>query len=237
MAKYDINHQYVDGIINSQDQQDPADYATFDMAPEQDTSFVDNLTAYDEEQTKLQEDQDKEDGFNTKLSKLEEMFNSKIDQILKIAGEEDWFSSDEGSAYLEDVYNTQKQSSLYAETPSGAGNTAGALGSKNNYGNLRGLNGQFRNFATPEEGRQALIDQLNMYKTDKSKTGVKSTSTLYEAMAKYAPKGDGKNNPKLYAEYVAKRLGVSPNTIIAKLDSAKWADAISTMENNKNIGR
>lgn len=90
----------------------------------------------------------------------------------------------------------------------------------------------FRSFATPEEGRNALLNQLNLYQTGKTKTGVKPTSTLYEAMATYAPASD-KNDPKGYADFVAKKLGVSPDTPIKDLDPKGWADAITIMEGNK----
>jgi len=104
-----------------------------------------------------------------------------------------------------------------------------------NYSRNRGKNtgsGQFRSFNTYEEGKEALYNQLNLYKTGKTKTGLKPTSTLYEAMATYAPASDN-NNPKAYAEFIGKKLGVDPNTKISSLDTKQWADAIEKMEGNK----
>lgn len=90
----------------------------------------------------------------------------------------------------------------------------------------------FRTFGTYAEGKQALYNQLNLYKTGKTRTGLKPTSSLYEAMSTYAPASDN-NNPKQYAEFVAKNLGVSPSAQISTLDTEQWANAIEKMEGNK----
>lgn len=89
----------------------------------------------------------------------------------------------------------------------------------------------FRKFSSYEEGRNALERQLNLYKTGRSKTGVKPDSTLLQAMRIYAPASDN-NNPDNYADFIARRLGISVNTPIKNIDSKKWADAISIMEGN-----
>lgn len=90
----------------------------------------------------------------------------------------------------------------------------------------------FRSFATYQEGKNALINQLKLYQTDKSKTGIKSKSTLLQAMSIYAPSSDN-NNPTHYANFIAKKLGIDVNTPISKIDTKKWADAIEIMEGNK----
>lgn len=90
----------------------------------------------------------------------------------------------------------------------------------------------FRSFATYEEGKNALMNQLKLYQTDKSKTGIKSNSTLLQAMSIYAPSSDN-NNPTHYANFIAKKLGIDVNTPISKIDTKKWADAIEIMEGNK----
>jgi hypothetical protein len=90
----------------------------------------------------------------------------------------------------------------------------------------------FRSFNTYQEGKQALLDQLRLYQTGKSKTGIKPDTTLLGAMSIYAPSSDG-NNPKHYAEVVAKQVGVDINTPISKIDTEKWAAAIERMEGNK----
>ena len=91
----------------------------------------------------------------------------------------------------------------------------------------------FRNFSNYEEGRNALENQLNLYKTGKTKVGLKSDSTLLEAMSKYAPYGDGANDPVAYANFIAKKAGVTVNTPISQIDTKKWADAIEKIEGNK----
>lgn len=90
----------------------------------------------------------------------------------------------------------------------------------------------FRTFGSYEEGRAALENQLELYKTGKTKNPVKPTTSLLDAMSVYAPASDG-NDPVNYAHFVARKLGVSASTPIHKLDTKKWADAIQQMEGNK----
>lgn len=90
----------------------------------------------------------------------------------------------------------------------------------------------FRSFATYAEGKKALLNQLDIYKTNKSRTGVKSNSTLLEAMSKYAPASDN-NNPTSYANTIAKRLGISVNTPISNINTEQWANEIERVEGNK----
>ena len=99
----------------------------------------------------------------------------------------------------------------------------------NKFGSSKG----FRTFSSYEEGKQALHNQLNLYKTGKTKVGLKPSSTLLEAMSKYAPFGDGANNPIVYSNVIAKKLGITSNTPISQIDTKKWADAIEKVEGNK----
>jgi len=91
----------------------------------------------------------------------------------------------------------------------------------------------FKSFGSPEEGRNALLNQLERYQTGKTKFGIGPNSTLLQAMSTYAPSSDG-NNPLHYAHVVAKIAGVDINTPISKIDRNKWADAITKMEGNKH---
>jgi len=109
-------------------------------------------------------------------------------------------------------------------------NSSSKLG-KFNIGNIKDKNGKFLSFNSREEGKQALINQLRLYQTGKSKTGVKPNFTLYEAMDKYAPSSD-KNNPKQYSEFIAKKIGITINTPIKDIDLNKWAEAIAIFEGN-----
>ncbi len=92
----------------------------------------------------------------------------------------------------------------------------------------------FASYATPEEGRQALERQLNLYKTGRTRVGLDGNSTLLQAMSKYAPVGDGNNNPYSYAQTIAKYTGVNVNTPISQIDTKKWADVITKVEGNKS---
>lgn len=74
---------------------------------------------------------------------------------------------------------------------------------KNNPGNLRDpKTGQYREFATFDEGRRALEADLA------AKVRKYPTWTLAQIMARYAPASDN-NDPVAYANFVAKRLGVA----------------------------
>lgn len=70
-------------------------------------------------------------------------------------------------------------------------------------------------FKTFEQGFNSLKQFLIYAATDKLRA-YKGTMNLYEFYSVYAPAAD-KNNPKNYAEAVAKDLGVSPNTRIKDL--------------------
>jgi hypothetical protein len=73
----------------------------------------------------------------------------------------------------------------------------------NNVGNLRNLNGQgFQSFATPEEGQQALSRQIGLYSTKHD------VHNLLDFTSRYAPKGDGNNDPVAYAKFLAQQTGI-----------------------------
>lgn len=98
----------------------------------------------------------------------------------------------------------------------------GSLSYKNcNPGNLRwspmqdGQRGGFSYFSTYEEGFNALLHQLKISVDGRSKV-YKPTMTLLEFFNVYAPSSDG-NFPRSYATFVAKRLGVSVDTVISTL--------------------
>lgn len=117
----------------------------------------------------------------------------------------------------EDIYN-----SMFDEGP----------GTNNFVQGVKGGAAGFKSFDSYEEGKTALVNQLKLYQTGKTRNNVTPDSTLLEAMSVYAPAAD-KNNPTAYAKFVAKKLGVDINTPISQLDTKKWADAIEQMEGNK----
>lgn len=84
----------------------------------------------------------------------------------------------------------------------------------------------FAIFATPEDWFDALVMKLQNAINWNSKT-YPATSTLYQFFEKYAPKKDN-NDPKAYAESVAKQLWIKANTQIKDIkDVEKFAVAIA----------
>jgi hypothetical protein len=105
----------------------------------------------------------------------------------------------------------------------------GAVG-VNNVGNLTDpKTGQFRSFATPEEGRAALEADLR----GKASKGL---ITVSDIITRYAPPSE--NNTGAYISAVAKALGVGPND---RLDMSnptimqKFTDAIIKQEGNTKL--
>jgi hypothetical protein len=88
----------------------------------------------------------------------------------------------------------------------------------NNPGNLRwspyqtGQLAGFSKFATYQDGFDALVYQLTLARDGRS-VNYQPRFTLYEFFETYAPTADD-NHPKIYAEFVAKTLGVPPTTTI-----------------------
>jgi hypothetical protein len=85
----------------------------------------------------------------------------------------------------------------------------------NNPGNIKAKSGGFLKFKTYQEGFNYLLDYLTRAATGKH-PGYRPDFTLLRFFQTYAPSTD-KNNPKLYAAWVAKRIGVEVNTPIKNL--------------------
>lgn len=96
---------------------------------------------------------------------------------------------------------------------------------QSNSGRMKG----FQSFGSYQEGRAALENQLELYKSGRSQhtTG---NETLAEATSIYAPPNE--NDTENYINFVTKQLGVSRDTPISQIDTKKWADAIEKMEGN-----
>lgn len=102
----------------------------------------------------------------------------------------------------------------------------------NNPGDLKDpTTGQFRQFASPQEGYAALANDLQQKIDGKSTTGLNGSSTLYDFSKAWAPKSD-KNDPASYAANLANTLGVRPDTPIGELKSrvGDFAQAIARNE-------
>lgn len=83
--------------------------------------------------------------------------------------------------------------------------TGGSGWNANNPGNIRPVGGQgFNTYATPEDGARAMSDLLSTYGT---KHGI---NTLVGLTSRWAPKGDGANDPTAYAQFLSKQVGGYP---------------------------
>ena len=112
------------------------------------------------------------------------------------------------------VYNPDTGREEYTNEAAVAGGSpdggAGTLGMRNNNpGNLRppGQSTGFQQFSTPEQGLQAIDNQLRIYG---QRDGI---NTIRGAISKWAPSNE--NNTGAYVDRVSKMLGVSPD---AKID-------------------
>lgn len=100
----------------------------------------------------------------------------------------------------------------------------------NNPGDLRDpTTGSFRQFASPQEGYAALLNDLHAKQTGTTTTGLGPASTLVDFANKYAPSSDG-NNSAQYAANLANKIGVAPNAQLKDLNLGKWADAVAKNE-------
>ncbi|HHT2967483.1 TPA: lytic transglycosylase catalytic [Citrobacter koseri] len=86
----------------------------------------------------------------------------------------------------------------------------------NNPGNIRPVGGKgFRFFESALHGWEAMKKQLMRYYTGKT-TG-RALQTIQDIVSTWAPAGDN-NDPKKYAQDVAKWMGVSPNAVLNLTD-------------------
>lgn len=85
----------------------------------------------------------------------------------------------------------------------------------NNPGNLRSNSGPFMKFTTYEEGFRALMDYVIRVRDGNHKAYPKNP-TIRRFFSIYAPSADN-NNPLLYAQTVAKKVGLSIDDTLSKL--------------------
>ncbi|ELV4025873.1 lytic transglycosylase catalytic [Escherichia coli] len=97
----------------------------------------------------------------------------------------------------------------------------------NNPGNIRPVSGKgFRFFKSALEGWEAMKNQLMRYFTGKT-TG-RALQTIQDIVSTWAPAGDN-NDPKKYAQDVAKWMGVSPNAILNLTDPRTMGALMQSM--------
>ena len=92
--------------------------------------------------------------------------------------------------------------------------------------NVLGTDGRwFAIFLTPEDWFDALVEKIQNIQRGWSKT-YSSNMSLYDFFSKYAPSSDN-NNPKAYAESVAKQLWTTANATVWSVDATAFAAAIA----------
>ncbi|EJE6943277.1 lytic transglycosylase catalytic [Salmonella enterica] len=101
----------------------------------------------------------------------------------------------------------------------------------NNPGNIRPVGGNgFRFFESALQGWEAMKNQLMRYFTGKT-TG-RALQTIQDIVSTWAPAGDN-NDPKKYAQDVAKWMGVSPNTVLNLANPETMAALMQSMARNE----
>ncbi len=110
--------------------------------------------------------------------------------------------------------------------------TGGSGWNANNPGNIRPVGGQgFNTYATPDDGARAMSDLLGTYGT------THGINTLVGLTSRWAPKGDGANDPTAYAQFLSKQIGGYPIDAPIDLNNpefrAKLMQGMSQMETGK----
>lgn len=104
----------------------------------------------------------------------------------------------------------------------------------NNPGNLKDPStGKFRVFSTPQEGNDALMQDLNIKKSGKS-PHIQPGQTIQQFAEKWAPSSDN-NVPANWANNVAKATGVTPDTPWDSVPLDKFAHGIQVAEGTSTM--
>ena len=85
----------------------------------------------------------------------------------------------------------------------------------NNPGNIRGADGEFKHYNSPQEGWDALRAEIQAKISGNNRHNLNAESTIAEFAAVYSPEQDG-NVPKDVAEHIANYLHVTPDTPIGR---------------------
>jgi hypothetical protein len=105
----------------------------------------------------------------------------------------------------------------------GAGSGTSASAAVNNFGNIRVPGGGFASYATPQDGVAAMASNLTAYQ---DQHGI---NTLNGITARWAPQGDGANDPVAYAKTLSQLTGIDPNVPLNLHDPATLAKIIPAM--------
>lgn len=119
--------------------------------------------------------------------------------------------------------------------PSGQPSQSSPLSVRNNnFGNLRNpQTGDFQQYATPEEGKSAMLRDLALKLSGKSpvmqsKYGQGYTPTIENVVSTLAPPSE--NDTQNYINFVSKQTGLAPNQPLLPADVERIAPAIAQME-------
>jgi phage baseplate assembly protein gpV len=160
-------------------------------------------------------------------------------QWQQLTGPQAPFASVPGPEGLPTAFNPNTGAYGVSATPASGLTTPAAV--NNNPGNLRNPDGSWQNFATPQAGFQALMNDVQLKQNGNSthnipdgpNAGQKLTanSSLTDMMRIYAPTSD-RNDPVGYANTVAKNLGISADTAIGQIPTASLAAQIAQHEDS-----
>lgn len=127
------------------------------------------------------------------------------------------------------VYNPQTHQMEYSNEAAVTNPSSGGNGSlpgivNNNPGNLKDpKTGQFMTFASPQDGIAAADQNLLGYQTQHG------INTLNGITARWAPKGDGNNDPAAYAQAVSQATGIAPDQKIDLTNPAVRGKVLQAM--------
>lgn len=118
-----------------------------------------------------------------------------------------------------------------ADSAGGNGAPSTPVGIRNNnFGNIKGANGQFATYATPQDGINAADQTLAAYG---SKHGI---NTITGIANRWAPVGDGDNNPTAKATAMSAASGVGVNEPINLADPATRARILPALFDTETPG-
>ena len=180
-------------------------------------------------------------GGNSPTDKTLELAEKLLNSDLSVPAFEEQLKQLETSIHIRESAinslspNTGSDNNPYFRGGNNSGNPHGAV-DRNNLGNIIDTKtGTFRKFETPEQGAQALINDINAKKTGATSTGLTGNSSLSELISKYAPKEDN-NNPQAYTNAVVKNakdilgIDIKANTPIRQIDSKNLGILLSIQE-------
>ena len=116
--------------------------------------------------------------------------------------------------------------------PAGAQNDPTGAAAVNNVSGLKGADGKFIVYNSPQESMQATINDIQAKIDGNTKTGLNANSTLDQ----FAKTWTGEPNPNYTGADLAATLGVSSNTTIGQVGAQNLAAAVARAETGYTSG-